>query len=185
LFRRAILSILRNTHIVGIRTSTVIRVGVSTLAAFLGAGDLGEPIVDGRPLGETNLILMGAVPSAPRHAPRPRPVAPVDRGRAAAGPNSTLRSSTAPGISRIGPSLQTVDRCSEHLPAPSRNSDTQLESPVRPGSVRPVPDIFGPGTRRRDVEWGEACRIRAHLLAAGLVVTRGMPMPAKPTDQHR
>ncbi|MFQ6673160.1 MAG: glycine betaine ABC transporter substrate-binding protein [Fidelibacterota bacterium] len=48
----------------GIRTSTVICVGTATLAAFIGAGGLGEPILTGISLNDTRLILSGAVPAA-------------------------------------------------------------------------------------------------------------------------
>lgn len=48
----------------GIRTAAVINVGTATLAAFIGAGGLGEFIVTGLALNDTNLILMGAIPSA-------------------------------------------------------------------------------------------------------------------------
>lgn len=47
----------------GIRTSAVINVGTATLAAFIGAGGLGEPIVTGLALADTNLILQGAIPA--------------------------------------------------------------------------------------------------------------------------
>ncbi len=52
------------TIMAGIRTSTVISIGVATLAAFIGAGGLGEPIVTGLALNDTNLILQGAIPAA-------------------------------------------------------------------------------------------------------------------------
>lgn len=48
----------------GIRTAAVINVGTATLAAFIGAGGLGEPIVAGLALSDTRLILSGAVPAA-------------------------------------------------------------------------------------------------------------------------
>ena len=52
------------TIMAGVRTSTVISVGVATLAAFIGAGGLGDPIVTGLQLNDTYLILSGAVPAA-------------------------------------------------------------------------------------------------------------------------
>jgi osmoprotectant transport system permease protein len=52
------------TIMAGIRTATVINIGVATLAAFIGAGGLGEPIVEGLYLNDRNLILIGAVPAA-------------------------------------------------------------------------------------------------------------------------
>jgi osmoprotectant transport system permease protein len=48
----------------GVRTAAVISVGTATLAAFIGAGGLGEPIVTGLQLNDTHLILSGAVPAA-------------------------------------------------------------------------------------------------------------------------
>src|SRR5690606_28593429 len=48
----------------GIRTAAVINVGTATLAAFIGAGGLGEFIVTGLALNDTQLILKGAIPSA-------------------------------------------------------------------------------------------------------------------------
>ena len=48
----------------GIRTSTVIGIGVATLAAFIGAGGLGQPIVTGLLLNDAELILAGALPAA-------------------------------------------------------------------------------------------------------------------------
>lgn len=48
----------------GIRTAAVIGVGTATLAAFVGAGGLGEPIVAGLALSDTRMILSGAVPAA-------------------------------------------------------------------------------------------------------------------------
>jgi len=48
----------------GIRTAAVIAVGTATLAAFIGAGGLGEPIATGLALADTRLILSGALPAA-------------------------------------------------------------------------------------------------------------------------
>jgi osmoprotectant transport system permease protein len=48
----------------GIRTAAVIDVGTATLAAFIGAGGLGEPIVAGLALADTRMILTGAIPAA-------------------------------------------------------------------------------------------------------------------------
>ena len=52
------------TVLAGVRTAAVINVGTATLAAFIGAGGLGEYIVTGLALNDTNLILRGALPSA-------------------------------------------------------------------------------------------------------------------------
>lgn len=48
----------------GIKTSAVINVGTATLAALIGAGGLGEPILSGIQLRQNALILQGAVPAA-------------------------------------------------------------------------------------------------------------------------
>ncbi len=48
----------------GIRTAAVINVGTATLAAFIGAGGLGDPIVQGLALTDTRLVLSGAIPAA-------------------------------------------------------------------------------------------------------------------------
>lgn len=52
------------TIMAGIRTSAVINIGIATIAAFIGAGGLGEPIVTGLYLNDSNLILFGAIPAA-------------------------------------------------------------------------------------------------------------------------
>jgi osmoprotectant transport system permease protein len=48
----------------GVRTAAVITVGTATLAAFIGAGGLGDPIVAGLALTDTRMILSGAIPAA-------------------------------------------------------------------------------------------------------------------------
>ncbi len=48
----------------GIRTAAVMNVGTATLAALIGAGGLGDPIVAGLALADTRMILAGAVPAA-------------------------------------------------------------------------------------------------------------------------
>lgn len=50
--------------IAGIRTATVINVGVATLAAYIAAGGLGEFIFGGIALNNTHMILAGAIPAA-------------------------------------------------------------------------------------------------------------------------
>ncbi|QJR35200.1 glycine betaine ABC transporter substrate-binding protein [Gemmatimonas groenlandica] len=52
------------TIFIGIRTSAVITVGAATLAAFIGAGGLGDPIVAGLALADTRMVLSGALPAA-------------------------------------------------------------------------------------------------------------------------
>jgi osmoprotectant transport system permease protein len=48
----------------GVKTAAIISIGTATLAAFIGAGGLGEPIVTGLALNDTSLILQGAIPAA-------------------------------------------------------------------------------------------------------------------------
>ena len=48
----------------GVRTAAVINVGTATLAAFIGAGGLGDPIVAGLALSDVRMILAGALPAA-------------------------------------------------------------------------------------------------------------------------
>jgi osmoprotectant transport system permease protein len=48
----------------GVRTAAVITVGAATLAAFIGAGGLGDPIVTGLALADSRLVLSGAIPAA-------------------------------------------------------------------------------------------------------------------------
>lgn len=52
------------TVLAGIRTAAVINIGTATLAAFIGAGGLGDPIVTGLALNDVSFILQGAVPAA-------------------------------------------------------------------------------------------------------------------------
>ncbi|MCS5421755.1 MULTISPECIES: ABC transporter permease [Psychrilyobacter] len=48
----------------GIRISTVINIGTATIAALIGAGGLGDFIFKGISMGNNNLILAGAIPTA-------------------------------------------------------------------------------------------------------------------------
>lgn len=48
----------------GIKTAAVINVGTATLAALIGAGGYGQPILTGIRLDDTSLILEGAIPAA-------------------------------------------------------------------------------------------------------------------------
>ncbi|HEX4603974.1 MAG TPA: ABC transporter permease [Candidatus Angelobacter sp.] len=53
-----------NVIVAGIRTATVITVGVATIAAAVGAGGLGEFIFRGLAMVDNNVILAGAIPAA-------------------------------------------------------------------------------------------------------------------------
>jgi ABC-type proline/glycine betaine transport systems, permease component len=48
----------------GIKTTAVINIGTATLAALIGAGGLGEPIISGLNLNDHLTILEGAIPAA-------------------------------------------------------------------------------------------------------------------------
>jgi osmoprotectant transport system permease protein len=48
----------------GVKTAAVINIGTATLAAYIGAGGLGDPIVTGLALYDPALILEGAIPAA-------------------------------------------------------------------------------------------------------------------------
>jgi osmoprotectant transport system permease protein len=48
----------------GIRTATVLTIGVAALATFIGAGGLGDLIDRGLRVADKNLILTGAIPAA-------------------------------------------------------------------------------------------------------------------------
>ncbi|MCB0307784.1 MAG: ABC transporter permease subunit [Bdellovibrionales bacterium] len=50
--------------LMGIKTSTIICIGTATLAALIGAGGYGVPIVTGLALNDSKLVLMGAIPAA-------------------------------------------------------------------------------------------------------------------------
>ena len=52
------------TILAGIKTAAIISIGTATLAAFVGAGGLGEPIITGLTLNDHTLILEGAIPAA-------------------------------------------------------------------------------------------------------------------------
>jgi osmoprotectant transport system permease protein len=52
------------TILAGIKTAAVINIGTATLAAFIGAGGLGEFIVTGLALTNRFLVLEGAIPAA-------------------------------------------------------------------------------------------------------------------------
>ncbi|MCR9106190.1 MAG: ABC transporter permease subunit [Gammaproteobacteria bacterium] len=52
------------TLLAGVKTAAIISIGTATLAAFVGAGGLGEPIITGLTLNDHTLILEGAIPAA-------------------------------------------------------------------------------------------------------------------------
>jgi osmoprotectant transport system permease protein len=48
----------------GVRTATVLTIGVAALATFIGGGGLGDIIMRGLNVADNNLILSGAIPAA-------------------------------------------------------------------------------------------------------------------------
>jgi osmoprotectant transport system permease protein len=62
--RRVELPMATRSILAGIKTAAVINVGTATLAALIGAGGYGQPILTGIRLDNIGLILEGAVPAA-------------------------------------------------------------------------------------------------------------------------
>lgn len=62
--RKIYLPMASRTILAGIKTSAIINVGTATLAALIGAGGLGEPILSGLNLNDHATILQGAIPAA-------------------------------------------------------------------------------------------------------------------------
>ena len=62
--RRIELPLATRSILAGIKTAAVINVGTATLAALIGAGGYGQPILTGIRLDSVALILEGAVPAA-------------------------------------------------------------------------------------------------------------------------
>jgi osmoprotectant transport system permease protein len=62
--RKIFLPIASRSILGGIKISAVINVGTATLAALIGAGGLGEPILSGLNLNDHVTILQGAIPAA-------------------------------------------------------------------------------------------------------------------------
>ena len=62
--RKVFLPMASRTILAGIKTSAIINVGTATIAALVGAGGLGEPIISGLNLNDTTTILQGAIPAA-------------------------------------------------------------------------------------------------------------------------
>jgi osmoprotectant transport system permease protein len=62
--RQVRLPLAASSIMAGVRTAAVLSIGTATLAAFIGAGGLGEPIISGLQLVDTRRILSGAIPAA-------------------------------------------------------------------------------------------------------------------------
>ncbi len=62
--RKVYLPVASRSILAGIKTSAVIGIGTATLAALIGAGGLGEPILSGLNLNDHVTILKGAIPAA-------------------------------------------------------------------------------------------------------------------------
>ena len=63
-FLKIFLPLASPSILAGIKTSAIINIGSATLAALIGAGGLGEPIISGLNLNDNTLILEGAIPAA-------------------------------------------------------------------------------------------------------------------------
>jgi osmoprotectant transport system permease protein len=61
---KVFLPLASRTILAGVKTSAIINVGTATLAALIGAGGLGEPIISGLNLNDYSTILEGAIPAA-------------------------------------------------------------------------------------------------------------------------
>ncbi len=64
ILRRITLPLARPVILAGIRTSTTISIGVATLAAYVGAGGLGDFIFRGISMVNMELVSIGAIPAA-------------------------------------------------------------------------------------------------------------------------
>jgi len=62
--RLVLLPLALPTVLAGVSTATVINVGTATVAAFVGAGGLGERIVAGLAVNDSARMLAGAIPAA-------------------------------------------------------------------------------------------------------------------------
>jgi osmoprotectant transport system permease protein len=61
---KVFLPLASRTILAGVKTSAIINVGTATLAALIGVGGLGEPIISGLNLNDYSTILEGAIPAA-------------------------------------------------------------------------------------------------------------------------
>ena len=61
---RVVLPLASPTLLAGIKTATIVSIGTATLAALVGAGGYGAPIVSGLALNDVRTILTGAIPAA-------------------------------------------------------------------------------------------------------------------------
>ncbi|HEY0790352.1 MAG TPA: ABC transporter permease subunit, partial [Chthoniobacterales bacterium] len=61
---KVFLPLASRTILAGIKTSAIIDIGTATLAALIGVGGLGEPILSGLNLNDPHTILEGAIPAA-------------------------------------------------------------------------------------------------------------------------
>ncbi len=61
---RVVLPLASPTLLAGIKTATIVSIGTATLAALVGAGGYGAPIISGLSLNDVPTILTGAIPAA-------------------------------------------------------------------------------------------------------------------------
>jgi osmoprotectant transport system permease protein len=61
---RIVLPLASPTMLAGVKTATIVSIGTATLAALVGAGGYGAPIISGLSLNDVPTILTGAIPAA-------------------------------------------------------------------------------------------------------------------------
>ena len=61
---RIVLPLASPTMLAGVKTATIVGIGTATLAALVGAGGYGAPIISGLSLNDVPTILTGAIPAA-------------------------------------------------------------------------------------------------------------------------
>ena len=61
---RIVLPLASPMLLAGVKTATIVSIGTATLAALVGAGGYGAPIVSGLSLNDVPTILTGAIPAA-------------------------------------------------------------------------------------------------------------------------
>ena len=137
----------------GLRTAAVITVGTATLAAFIGAGGLGEPIVTGLQLADSAMILSGAIPAALLALAVDAALGVVETISAAGGAGAAyVTARYFVGRSMLRPyKVPTQAILPEHLPPPHAPPQ-QLQRPVEQRLVLRLDQPGAParGVRQRD-----------------------------------
>ena len=162
------------TVLAGVRTATAIAIGTATIAAFIGAGGLGERIVTGLALNDSALLLAGALPAAAlalvsealfellaRHLARRRSAPPARAERARSTSKSRV-SAPATVPATMPPTLPASLEASTRSPS-SQRPRTRSASGSSARSLRAQP---GESTRAKPTEADdEAARARRRARA--------------------